>query len=258
MDRSDLEDLRALLTERALRYEGPDFIADDPIQIPHGFEKREDIEISGLLTAVISWGKREMIIKNATRMMELMGNAPHDFVMEHKASDLDALDSFVHRTFQGEDLRFFISALRGIYSEYGTLEELFRPLDEECNLGGGIIRFRQRLLKQPHRQRSEKHLANPAKGSAAKRLMMYLRWMVRSSKGGVDFGLWNKISPALLSCPLDVHSGRVARHLGLLQRKQNDWKAVEELDVSLRLLDSEDPARFDYALFGMGVYENLE
>ncbi len=246
-----------LLEERYDMYCRPDFIADDPIQIPHLFEKQEDREISGLIAATIAWGQRPTIIRNAKQAMALMGNEPHRFVMEHSELDLLDLNSFVHRTFQSEDLVHFVRALRHIYTTHNSLEDVFvaglKPSDS--SILPALVHFKQTFFSIPHLKRTQKHVADPERGSSAKRLNMFLRWMVRSNDRNVDFGMWNRISPALLSCPLDVHSGRVARQLGLLQRTQDDWKAVQELDAALRCFDPLDPVKYDFALFGMGVNE---
>jgi uncharacterized protein (TIGR02757 family) len=252
-----ISDLKAFLDEKYVQYNNHEFIDSDPIQVPHLFSKPEDIEIAGFLAATIAWGQRKTISNNALKMMELMDQAPYEFVVHHKPKDLRRFSGFVHRTFNSDDLVWVVTALKTIYSNHASLSELFQPKDEELNLKHGIDRFRNAMLKTVHETRSQKHVSSPAKGSASKRLIMYLRWMVRQDQSGVDFGLWKNISPALLSCPLDVHSGNVARKLGLLTRKQNDWKAVEELDVHLRQLDPKDPAKYDYSLFGLGVFEGF-
>lgn len=247
------QDLKDFLDLKAQQYEAVSFIKDDPIKIPHLFSKKEDIEIAGFLTATIAWGNRLSILRSAERMMALMDQSPHDFIINHRESDLLSVEHFVHRTFNKDDLFFFWRALQGIYLEHGGLEPCFAA----GNAMGGICGFREVFLQYPHLKRSEKHVSNPAKGSSAKRLNMYLRWMVRSAKGGVDFALWQSLKPAQLSCPLDVHSGRVARKLGLLKRQVNDAKAVAELDESLRSLDPDDPVKYDFALFGLGVFEQF-
>lgn len=252
-----ISDLKAFLDEKYIQYNNPEFIQSDPIQVPHLFSKPEDIEIAGFLAATIAWGQRKTIINNALKMMELMDQAPYEFVVHHKPKELKRFSGFVHRTFNSDDLVWVVTALKAIYSNHASLSELFKPISEELNLKNGIDRFRNAMLKTAHETRSKKHVSSPAKGSASKRLIMYLRWMVRHDNTGVDFGIWKNISPALLSCPLDVHSGNVARKLGLLARKQNDWKAVEELDTRLRQLDPTDPAKYDYALFGLGVFEGF-
>lgn len=250
-------DLKPFLDEKAAYYNQPRFIHEDPIQIPHRFERKEDIEISAFLTATISWGNRKSIIQSASRLMECLDMAPYEFVMHHSDHDLDCLNAFVHRTFKGADARTFIRGLRHIYEQYGGLESIFAVHKEQPALQDAISDFRTRFFEVPHPKRSEKHLSDPSKGSAAKRLNMFLRWMVRDRSSGVDFGLWPTLSPAQLSCPLDVHSGNVARKLGLLKRKQNDAKAVQELDTALRKLDPEDPVKYDFALFGLGVFEKF-
>lgn len=248
--------LKHLLDQKASQYNKPSFISSDPISIPHQFTRKEDIEISGFLTAIISWGRREMIIKSANRLMGLMDRSPYDFILHANKSKLQKLDSFVYRTFNPDDLLFLITALKNIYQNEGGLEQLATTGFKESNeIKEAIIGMRNGLLKTPHLKRSEKHLANPESGSAAKRINMFLRWMVRQDDNGVDFGLWKNISPNKLMCPLDVHSGRVARSLGLLNRSQNDWKAVEELTANLRKISPNDPVKYDFALFGMGVFE---
>jgi len=251
------QELKDFLDEKVALYNHPKFILTDPIQIPHQFSKKEDIEIAGFLTATIAWGNRTMIIKNATQMMALMGNNPFDFVINHQAKDLKNLNNFVHRTFNASDFAYFITTLNHLYKNLGGLEFALTPLSDEPDMQLAIHRFKQFFFEIKHPQRTEKHISDPINGSAAKRLNMFLRWMVRQDKNGVDFGLWKQILPSKLSCPLDVHSGRVARKLGLLSRKQNDWKAVCELDKNLRLLDPKDPAKYDFALFGLGVFEKF-
>jgi len=208
----------------------------------------------GLLAATLAWGNRLSIIRSATRLAEGMDNAPYQFIIGHRPSDLKRFESFVHRTFNFSDLLFFFSALQGIYSKKKGLHGVFTDgfaLGQEAP--GAIAHFRQTMLSYPHLPRSDKHISDPLNGSAAKRLNMFLRWMVRCDEAGVDFGLWTDISPALLSVPLDVHTGNVARKLGLLTRTQNDQRAVRELDLRLRSFDPEDPVKYDFALFGMGV-----
>ncbi|MBC9796584.1 TIGR02757 family protein [Sinomicrobium weinanense] len=250
-------ELREFLDIKVAQYNRPDFIGTDPIQIPHSFSRKEDIEIAGFLAATIAWGNRKTIIANAKKMMDLMGNAPYDFVMSHKTADLEKLDTFVHRTFNGEDLHCFVQALCHIYSEHGGMESIFARYAEEGSLQKAIHKFKKCFFGIPHLRRTEKHVSDPLKGSSAKRINMYLRWMVRNDNTGVDFGLWKSLSPSLLSCPLDVHSGNVARKLGLLERKQNDAKALAELDKNLRKLDPKDPVKYDFALFGLGAFEKF-
>ena len=254
MKKSEIKDF---LEEKVQQYESFDFIEVDPILIPHQFSQKEDIEISGFLAATIAWGNRKSIINNAQKMMRLMDQAPYDFIINHKESDLQRFEGFVHRTFNADDLRYFIKALRYIYQEHQGLEQLFSQYASPHSLQAAIHHVKQVFFSLPHQQRTQKHLSDPLKGSAAKRLNMYLRWMVRSNKNGVDFGLWKSLHPRQLSCPLDVHSGNVARKLKLLKRKQNDGKALAELDTALRKMDPEDPVKFDYALFGLGVFEKF-
>ncbi|MDT0607436.1 TIGR02757 family protein [Croceitalea rosinachiae] len=250
-------ELKEFLDEKAEQYEHPKFLEADPIQIPHRFTIKEDIEISAFLTATIAWGNRKSIINNASRMMEMLDNAPYDFIKNHKVSDLDSLASFVHRTFNGDDFQYFVKALKNIYSFHGGLESLFKKHQKVNTLQPSISKFKEVFFEIPHQKRTTKHVSNPLKGSAAKRINMFLRWMVRPSDKGVDFGLWKGISPSLLSCPLDVHSGNVARKLKLLKRKQNDAKSLTELDKNLRKFDAKDPVKYDFALFGLGVFEKF-
>ena len=250
-------DLKEFLNEKVIQSNSHPFIESDPIQIPHQFSKKEDIEISGFLTATIAWGNRKMIIKNAQRMVEIMDNAPFDFVMNHSKKELSQINSFVHRTFNSIDFQYFIQSLNNIYKNHKGLEINMLPSHKETNYQEAISNFKKLFFELPHQQRTQKHISNPLKNSAAKRINMFLRWMVRNDTTGVDFGIWKTHSPSLLSCPLDVHSGNVARKLKLLSRKQNDWKAVKELDQTLRAFDSSDPVKYDFALFGLGVFEKF-
>ena len=251
------EELKEFLDAKVEQYNRPDFLSTDPLQIPHGFTKKEDIEISGFLTATIAWGNRKSIINNAGRMMELLENSPFDFVMNHGESDLEKLQGFVHRTFNGEDLTYFIRSLNNIYNRHGGLEHTFALKGDIDSMPMSISNFKRIFFELDHRPRTTKHVSDPQKGSAAKRINMFLRWMVRNDGNGVDFGIWDRISPSQLSCPLDVHSGNVARKLGLIRRRQNDGKALAELDANLRKLDPYDPVKYDFALFGLGVFEGL-
>ena len=250
-------ELHQFLDEKVTQYNNPKFIESDPIQIPHLFSLKEDIEIAGFLTATIAWGNRKSIITNAKKMMEFLGNSPYDFVMNHKESHLENLDDFVHRTFNSLDFAYFMKALNHIYTNHNGLENVFQMNATKSSLQPAIHQLKKVFFEIPHLQRTQKHVSDPLKGSAAKRINMFLRWMVRNDKTGVDFGIWNSLSPALLSCPLDVHSGNVARKLGLLTRKQNDAKAVAELDKNLRIMDRNDPVKYDFALFGLGVFEKF-
>lgn len=258
MNQSELKDF---LDEKVLQYNTLDFIESDPVQIPHLFSQKEDIEIAGFLSATIAWGNRKMIIKNSHRMMDLMGNAPYDFIMSHSENDLERLDTFVHRTFNGIDFANFIRSLKNIYTHHSGLEGVFNASNSEetaeKSMQRSIHEFKKIFFEIPHDYRTQKHISDPLNNSAAKRINMYLRWMVRQDSKGVDLGIWKNISPASLSCPLDVHSGNVARKLGLLTRKQNDGKALAELDLKLREFDANDPVKYDFALFGLGVFEGF-
>lgn len=250
-------ELKEFLDAKVIQYNTLDFIDTDPIQIPHRFSLKEDVEIAAFLTATIAWGNRKMIISNSKRMVSLMGDSPYDFVMGHNDSQLEKLDGFVHRTFNSIDFVTFIKALQHIYSNHNGLEMAFAKNRQPLSMQPSIAEFKKIFFQIVHHPRTLKHVSDPMQGSAAKRINMFLRWMVRQDKNGVDFGIWKSISMASLSCPLDVHSGNVARKLGLLTRKQNDGKALAELDASLRLLDAEDPVKYDFALFGLGVFEGF-
>lgn len=250
-------DLKEFLDTKVEQYNHPKFIESDPIQIPHQFNTKEDIEIAGFLTATIAWGNRKSIINNAKRMMQLLDNAPYDFVLNHQKTDLETLLPFVHRTFNSDDFIQFIKSLQHIYTKYHGLEYVFSKYSESNSMQNAIHHFKKAFFEIDHLPRTQKHVSDPIKNSAAKRINMYLRWMVRNDTKGVDFGLWKSLSPAQLSCPLDVHSGNVARKLGLLKRKQNDGKALLELDTNLRKMDKIDPVKYDFALFGLGVFENF-
>lgn len=253
----NFSELKDFLDEKVLQYNTLDFIESDPVQIPHLFTLKEDIEIAGFLSATIAWGNRKMIIKNSHRMMDLMGNSPYDFVMSHSENNLEQLESFVHRTFNGQDFIGFIQSLQNIYKNHEGLEAVFAKNQEEISMQKSISEFKKIFFEIPHLSRTQKHISDPLNNSAAKRINMYLRWMCRKDNNGVDLGIWKSIAPSKLSCPLDVHSGNVARKLGLLLRKQNDGKALLELDTKLRELDATDPVKYDFALFGLGVFEGF-
>lgn len=253
----NFSELQSFLDEKAELYNNPNFIESDPIQIPHLFSRKEDIEIAGFLSATIAWGNRKTIIGNAHKMMELLGNAPYDFVMSHSDADLERLGNFVHRTFNGNDFGTFIKGLKHIYLNHGGLESVFVKNRQNDSLQFAISAFKKAFFEMDYQNRAQKHISDPGNNSAAKRINMFLRWMVRDDQKGVDLGIWKSIPASLLSCPLDVHSGNVARRLGLLERKQNDAKALAELDAFLRKLDPKDPVKYDFALFGLGVFEKF-
>lgn len=250
-------DLKEFLDEKADFYNRPDFIENDPLQIPHLFSRKQDIEIAGFLTATISWGNRKSIINDAKKMMDFMDHSPYDFVQHVSEKELCQLqDRSIHRTFTGEDFREFILHLKKIYALHESMEELFLFRENEDNFYHSLERFRSSFLENsPHR--SQKHVSSTYKNSSAKRLMMFLRWMVRRDRKGVDFGIWDRLSPKFLSVPLDVHTGNIARQLMILTRTQNDWKAVSEMDSVLRTFNSDDPALYDFALFGIGVSKDF-
>ncbi len=245
-----------LLEAAVARHNTPDFIPHDPISIPHRFSGKQDIEISGLLAATLAWGHRKMILRNLDRLMALMDHAPYDFIRHHQPVDLKRFEGFVHRTFNTTDLLHFIQVLRHHYESHDSLESLFihkNGLAAEP-VENGLIAFRKAFFDFEHAPlRTQKHVPSPERKSACKRLNMFLRWMVRKDDAGVDFGLWETVRPAHLIAPLDVHSGRTARALGLLSRPQDDWKAALELTANLRRFCPQDPVKYDFALFSMSV-----
>jgi len=249
-------ELKEFLDEKVDQYNTPKFIPSDPIQVPHNFTKKEDIEIAGFLTAIISWGNRKSIIKNAIRMMELIDNSPYDFILNHDERHLQRLEGFVHRTFNSTDLRIFITALKSIYLNHNGLEGVFAKHMTKESLQPAIHEFKNIFFSIPHANRTRKHLPDPYNGSAAKKINMFLRWMIRKDNRNVDFGIWHSIPQSILSFPLDVHASKIARELGLLRRKQNDSKAVSELDLKLREFDRNDPVKYDFALFGLSALDS--
>jgi uncharacterized protein (TIGR02757 family) len=255
MNRSELIEF---LNFKVEQYNTSAFIDQDPVLIPHMFSKKEDIEISGFLTALLSWGNRKAIQKAATQLMELMDHSPYNFIIEAGHHELKTLKKYYYRTFQPGDIEFYILSLNNIYKNHSGLEHVFTFGYTFNQSAFESIEYARNLFFEiPHNQRHMKHFSSPASGSAAKRLNMFLRWMCRQDKMQVDFGIWNNISQKDLMCPLDVHSGNVSRKLGLLTRMQNDRKAVEELTRVLRELDPDDPVKYDFALFGLGVFEKF-
>lgn len=255
------KDLKKLLDGRVAAYNQPGFIPDDPVSIPHRFTLRQDIEIAGFFAAVFSWGNRAVIVRKAGELMDLMDNAPYQFITGHEPRDRVRLLGFRHRTFNPTDLLYFIEFFAAYYRECGSLEEAFAegydPNGREP-MEGALNGFRRRFFRREDvPARTRKHIAAPERNASCKRINMFLRWMVRTDGQGVDFGLWRRLSPAHLVCPLDIHVTRVARRLGLLERQATDWKAAVELTGALRELDPLDPVRYDFALFGMGVTENF-
>jgi uncharacterized protein (TIGR02757 family) len=252
-----LSELKEFLDEKVDLYNRPSFIELDPISIPHLFTLKEDIEIAGFLAATIAWGNRKMILRNANRMMEILDDSPYEFIRNSSEGEMQTVGRFVHRTFNSTDLIFFLKSLQHIYRFKGGLETIFTSHKTSDSLQPAIHEFNKIFFELPHEKRTERHVSDPFKGSAAKKLNMFLRWMVRKDNCGVDFGIWKRIDPAKLYIPLDLHSGNTARKLGLLTRKMNDWKAVEELTGILRYFDPADPVKYDFALFGLGVNERF-
>lgn len=251
------EQLKAFLDAKAAYYNTPDFIPGDPVCIPHRFTQLQDIEISGLFAALLAWGNRTTIINKCTELLQLMDNAPYDFIRNHQPKDRMKLLNFRHRTFNGVDLMYFAEYLQQYYTDITSLEFAFSGhiTPEDDTVEKALIGFHHMFFLQEHPERTEKHISTPAKNSACKRLNMYLRWMVRKDKNGVDFGVWRHIQPAQLVCPVDVHVGRVAARLGLIAEAKADWRTALTLTDKLRQLDPLDPAKYDFALFGLGVIE---
>ena len=252
-----IPNLKEFLDEKASKYESQLFIKDDPILIPHQFTNERDIEISAFITSIISWGNRKSIIKSSRNIMTYMDNSPYDFIMNHSKEDLIGTNKSIHRTFNMIDLNYFIISLKNIYKNHGGIEDIISDKKNGLNIQERISSFKKIFFSLKHPERSKKHLPSPIDGSSAKRFNMFLRWMVRSNEKGVDFGLWKKIRKSELSIPLDVHTGRIARELGLLSRNQNDSKSVKEIDLKLREMDHIDPVKYDFALFGLGAYEKF-
>ena len=253
-----MSNLKILLDECVEKYNRPDFIGSDPILIPHRFTKLQDIEITGFWTAMLAWGQRKTIINKASELIDLMDNAPHDFIVHHQEQDRKRFLHFKHRTFQATDTLYFLEFFQWFYQHHHSLEEAFlknmKPRDPHT--GPALEGFQRLFFSLPDAPgRTRKHVPSPASKSSCKRLNMFLRWMVRQDDRGVDFGLWKKIKPSQLLIPLDVHVERIARKTGLLERKQTDWLAVLELTERLRQFDPEDPVKYDFALFGLGVLE---
>lgn len=248
--------LKIFLDKKVSQYNTIDFIENDPISIPHLFSAKEDIEIMGFFASIFAWGQRKTIINKCKELISLFDDNPHDFILHHSAKDLKPLDTFKHRTFNATDLRYFISFLKMHYSRHKSLETAFFPKQKKYNAKEGLIHFYNYFFSLKNLEnRTRKHIATPLQNSTCKRLNMYLRWMIRKDNNGVDFGIWESVSPAQLYCPLDLHVDKIARKLHLITRKQNDWQTVEELTSNLKKLDSADPVKYDFALFGLGVME---
>ncbi|MDG1346635.1 MAG: TIGR02757 family protein [Crocinitomicaceae bacterium] len=245
-------ELKEFLDSKVEEFNNHDFLPEDPLGIVHEFTLKQDREIMGILLSTIAWGNRKSILKSGRRLIDIFGGNPFGFIQNHTEKDFENVH-FVHRTFQVSDLQFFCQGLQEIYKKYSSLESVFKPHDEYTGAKGRIVNFRETMLTFPHEKRSEKHLANPLKKSASKRINMFLRWMVREDDKQIDFGIWKSIPMNELMIPLDVHTSTVGRKLGLITRKQDDWSALEELMVNLRKFDDKDPCKYDFALFGLGV-----
>lgn len=255
----DVKRLKNLLDEKVRLYNQPSFIDRDPVSVPHRFTNKPDIEISGLFAAILAWGNRTSIINNCNRLMHWMDEVPHDFVLHHKETDLKRFLSFAHRTFNATDLLYFIAFLQYHYTNYPSLEDAFVPAKtyRHDTVEQALVHFHNYFFSIEHPERTRKHISTPERKSACKRINMYLRWMVRKDNNGVDFGIWKKISPRQLICPLDVHVARVAQRLNLLENDKSNWQNALSLTMQLRQLNPNDPAVYDYALFGLGMAERF-
>lgn len=250
------KELKAFLDAKVEQFNQPGFIENDPISIPHRFKKKQDIEIAALFAAVLAWGQRKTIINKSSELLGCMDNDPHAFVLHHTESDLKSLMQFKHRTFNTTDTLYFIEFLKHHYTHYSSLEELFKVEKSDVTIESALVNFHKRFFSLPEAPaRTRKHISTPERGSTCKRLSMFLRWMVRDDKQGVDFGLWKSIQPSQLVCPCDLHVDRVARQLKLIKRKQTDWQTALELTNALKMFDAKDPVKYDFALFGLGIEE---
>jgi uncharacterized protein (TIGR02757 family) len=256
-----VNDLHQWLEERVARYNDVSLIASDPISVPHRFSKKQDIEIAGFFAAILAWGQRVTIIRKSNELMQLMDDAPFDFLNNHQPSDRKRFGSFIHRTFQPDDALYLVDVLHRYFQQHDSLEDAFAKhmLDDHVDTHAALAGFHDVLFDHPYvMERTRKHIATPVRKSSCKRLNMYLRWMVRSDDQCVDFGIWKKIAPHQLVMPLDLHVGRVARSIGLLTRPQNDWQSAVELTNTLKAFDSVDPVKYDFALFGEGISKREE
>jgi uncharacterized protein (TIGR02757 family) len=248
--------LREFLDQKVKEYNRPAFIKDDPISVPHLFSGKQDIEIAGFFAAVFAWGNRTTIIAKSRELMERMDNSPFNFIKDHSAKDLRKLKGFKHRTFNQDDLFYFVQSLHHHYSEQDSLETAFFP-NKEFDAEKALIHFKDYFFSLEHLPRTEKHISSPVQKSTCKRLNMFLRWMVRKDNKGVDFGIWRNVPASKLICPIDLHVARVAKRFGLLKRKQVDWLAAVELTAALRQFDKDDPVKYDFALFNLGIIEKF-
>ncbi len=257
----NFQDLKSFLDSKVIQYNQPGFITNDPLCIPHLFTKKQDIEIMGFWSAMLAWGQRVTIINKCKELISLMDGAPYDFIMNHQDTDLKRLLNFKHRTFNATDTLYFIHFFRTHYSNFASLEDAFylKGFEKEANIEHHLNHFRSYFFSLPDSpHRTIKHVSSPKQKSTCKRLNMFLRWMVRQDDKGVDFGIWNRINPAQLVCPCDLHVDRVARKLGLISRKQTDWQTAIELTENLKQMDAQDPAKYDFALFGLGIEEKFQ
>jgi len=261
MPRKYVLELKDFLDEKFALYNTFDFIELDPISIPHQYKKKQDIEIAGFFAATLAWGQRVTVIKKSTELLQMMDNTPHDFLLNHTESDLKNFEKFKHRTFNATDALYFIASLSHYYQRHDSLEDAFLPSADSTSdfpVEAGLMHFHDTFFSLPdYPARTLKHVSTPARKSACKRLCMYLRWMVRQDDKGVDFGIWKKIYPSQLVCPCDVHVERVARKLKLIKSKQLNWQTALELTANLRSLDPQDPVKYDFALFGLGIIEHF-
>lgn len=260
MEKQKAINLKKFLNQKVKEFNNPSFIKDDPVYIPHLFTKKQDIEIAGFFASIFAWGIRKTIINKSKLLLQLMDNSPYDFCLHHSEEDLKKAEKFCHRTFNDTDLLYFISFFKFHYSKHNSLEAAFfnnktmqQPINAVENALNYFYQYFFSLENVP--ARTKKHIASPQKNSTCKRLNMYLRWMVRNDDKGVDFGIWKKISPSQLICPVDLHVARVAKHFNLIKSKQVDWQSAIELTQALKKFDKKDPVKYDFALFGLGIIE---
>jgi len=259
IEKLSYEDIKNLLDEKYYEYNKRDFIQTDPIQIPHKFSQAENIEISAFLASTIAWGQRKSIINNSNKMMEIMENNPIEYLKNVTDKEIEQIKGITHRTFNSEDFKYFVKSLKNIYLNHGGLKSVFeKGFNHSNTIKDAIIYFRTIFFEQPYPEKTGRHIANVEKNSAAKRINMFLMWLVRKDKEGVHFGIWNNIPTSALMLPIDVHTGNTARALGLLTRTQTDWKAVEEVTESLREFDKNDPVKYDFSLFGIDLNKLLD
>ncbi len=248
----NLSDLKATLDEAFFKFSNRGFIEEDPVLIPHLFQKKQDIEIAGYIAATFAWGQRKTIINKSKEFLSLMDNSPLEFVLNFQDSDEKQFHGFKHRTFNGMDAISFLKFFRKCYSKFESLEDMAFSNNSE-DVKSGIIQIRESFIEfASPMERTLKHVQNPLKGSACKRINMFFRWMVRKDNDGVDFGIWKNLGPSNLICPLDIHVSRASYELGMIKKVTSDWNTAIEITNVLLELDPKDPIKYDIALFSLG------